>query len=38
MVLRSVKGELWGEWMAMSSTTPPLDWLMGFQRNVYKIG
>ena len=38
MVLRSVKGELWGEWMAMLSTTPPLDWLMGFQRNVYRIG
>ena len=38
MVLRSVEGELWGEWMAMSSMIPPLDWLMGFQRNVYKIG
>ena len=37
MVLRSVKGELWGEWMVMSSTTPPLDWL-GFQRNVYRTG
>ena len=37
MVLRSVKGELWGEWMAMSSTIPPLDWLVGFQRNVYRI-
>ena len=24
--------------MAMSSTIPPLDWLMGFQRKVYKIG
>ena len=35
MVLRSERGELWGEWMAMSSTTPPLDWLMGFQKNVY---
>ena len=22
----------------MSSTTPPLDWLVGFQRNVYRIG
>ena len=38
MVLRSVKEELWGEWMAMSSTTPPLDWLAGFQRNVPRIG
>ena len=38
MVLRSVKGELWGEWMAMSSTIPPLDWLVGFQRKVYRIG
>ena len=24
--------------MAMSSTIPPLDWLVGFQRNVYRIG
>ena len=23
--------------MAMSSTIPPLDWLVGFQRNVYRI-
>ena len=38
MVLRSVNGELWGEWMAMSYTIPPLDWLVGFQRNVYRIG
>ena len=38
MVLRSVKGELWGEWMAMSSTTPPLDRLVVFQRNVNRIG
>ena len=37
-LLRSVKGELWGEWMAMSSTIPPLDWLVGFQRKVYRIG
>ena len=38
MELRSVTGELWGEWMAMPSTTPPLDWLMGFQKNVYRMG
>ena len=38
MVLRSVKGKLWGEWMTISFTTPLLDWLMGFQMNVYKIG
>ena len=24
--------------MATSSTTPPLDWLVGFQRNIYRIG
>ena len=36
--VKIIKGELWGEWMAMSSTTPPLDWLVGFQRNVYNIG
>ena len=24
--------------MAMSSTTPPLDWLVRFKRNVYRIG
>ena len=24
--------------MAMSSTIPTLDWLVGFQRNVYRIG
>ena len=38
MVLRSVKGELLGEWMAMSSMIPPLEWLVGFQRKVYRIG
>ena len=32
------KGELWGEWMAMSSAIPLLDWLVGFQRNVNRIG
>ena len=33
-----IDGHVMGEWMVMSSTTPPLDWLMGFQRNVYKMG